>query len=243
MQLLLDVCKSERQRRARRTRYRFRRVIVYRQIVRRVVIRHTQGQILILKIRVYYCQCPRLRYCIIAVLKIFRLQDDPLLRRISIPVAPEIPRIDRVQLGDIAKFRQIVQCRQYQRFILCPDALDRKRIVFLRQRRIVRQGFVFQRHRDLVRVRLYTRHVLHPRPLSVRHARVAFQHFQRQAFQRRLIIIPRKRLYTRSERFLILAARNIHRVRSRYFQNRRKIIILLLRVRRQPQRKHIHPAA
>ena len=195
MQLLLDVRKSECQRRAHRARYHVRRVIVYRQIVRRVVVRHPQGQILILKIRIYYRQRPSLRYCIIAVLKIFRLQDDPLLRRISVSVSPIIARINRIQLGDIVKFRQIVQRGEHQRLILRPDAFYLKRMALFRQRRIVRQGFVFQRHRDLVRVRFHSRHVLHPRSLSVRHARVAFQDFQRQAFQRRLIIIPRKRFY------------------------------------------------
>ena len=70
MQLLLDVRKSECQRRARRARYRFRRVIVYRQIVRRIVVRHTQGQILVLKIVVFYFQRSLFRRRVIAVLEI-----------------------------------------------------------------------------------------------------------------------------------------------------------------------------
>ena len=70
MQLLLDILESERQRCTRRARHRFRRVIIYRQIVRRIVIRHAQRKIFILKIVVYDFQSPFFRCRVIRVIEI-----------------------------------------------------------------------------------------------------------------------------------------------------------------------------
>ena len=120
-----------------------------------------------------------------------------------------------------------------------------KRITLFRQRRIVRQFLIFQRHGNLGCRGLDSQNLLNPRPLRVRQRLVSFQ-LRHADIPNRIFVIPRGfryyfRLFVRKPRTARVIPVKFHRVRRLY--HFRTVIIFRLQIGRNRYRQHALPAA